>query len=939
MINAMLSNIPIRRKLMLMMLLVSATVLIFTCGAFIVVEYQAYRQSMVRYMQTMAQMIAANSTAALAFDNQDDATEVLAALQAETNITNAALYAANGTLFATYPRDLSLHAVRALPASPGADGPRFEGEYFIEVAPVAQDGRRLGTLYIKSDLRALYQRIELYSLVAAAMAGIALLLAYVLSRTLQARISAPVLALADAAQAVAERHDYSIRVTKRGGDEFGLLTDAFNHMLTRIEHQSHEVLEGRELLRAIIDTAVEGIITIDEQGTIEALNPAATHIFGYPRHEVLGRNVKMLMPPHYATHHDQYLLNYLSTGERKIIGSGREVAGMRKDGSQFPMELAVIEVRLSGKRKFSGFVRDITERKQGELRLKEQLARLDLLHRITGAAAARQDLHSIFEVVLRSLEDNMPIQFGCLCLYNSESRQLIVTSFGAASAVHAARMAMHVRDSLPVNENGLARCVGGELVYEPDVAAVPSAFPRRLADAGLHALVAAPLLVENKVFGVLLAARTTSHSFSSSDCEFLRQLSEHVALAAHNAQLYSTLQQTYEDLRQSQQTVLEQERLRALGQMASGVAHDINNAISPITLYTESLLEREPNLSERARSYLATIQRAIDDVAQTVSRMREFYRAREPQLTLAQIDVNNIAKQVIDLTRVRWRDVPQERGAVIDLKIELATPVPPIMGAENEIRDALTNLIFNAVDAMPQGGTLTVQSRSIQRGDDADEAVSLEVRDTGVGMSDEVRNRCLEPFFTTKGERGTGLGLAMVYGMVKRHSAELQIDSAPGRGTTMRLLFPSAAATAGVVTQSMLARVALRPLKLLLVDDDPLLIESLQEILQRDGHAVTAANSGQAGIDVFQQACAAAAVFDAVITDLGMPYVDGRRVAAAIKHASPATPVILLTGWGQRLMDDNDIPMHVDRVLNKPPKLEQLRRALAELIPFATRSS
>ncbi len=212
-----------------------------------------------------------------------------------------------------------------------------------------------------------------------------------------------------------------------------------------------------------------------------------------------------------------------------------------------------------------------------------------------------------------------------------------------------------------------------------------------------------------------MAARREPESFSSGDCEFLRQLSEHVALAAHQAQLYDALQRAYEDLRQSQETVVQQERLRALGQMASGVAHDINNAISPIALYTESLLEREPTLSERARSYLTTIQTAIHDVARTVSRMREFYRPQEGHATLAKIELDRIIRGVVELTQARWRDLPQERGAVIDLQTDFAMPPAAIMGAENEIRDALTNLVFNAADAMPDGGTLTVRTKSVVR--------------------------------------------------------------------------------------------------------------------------------------------------------------------------------------------------------------------------------
>src|SRR5205814_6160787 len=210
--------------------------------------------------------------------------------------------------------------------------------------------------------------------------------------------------------------------------------------------------------------------------------------------------------------------------------------------------------------------------------------------------------------------------------------------------------------------NGLARCVAGELVYEPDTREITFPFPQRFAQAGVHALVVAPLLVESRVFGVLVAARREADSFSSADCEFLRQLSEHVALAAHQAQLYGELQRAYDDLRQSQQAIMQQERLRALGEMASGIAHDINNAISPAALYTEALLEREPGLSDRAREYLATIQNAIEDVAQTVSGMREFYRRREPEPALAPVQLNGVVQRVIDLTRALWSDIPQERG-------------------------------------------------------------------------------------------------------------------------------------------------------------------------------------------------------------------------------------------------------------------------------------
>jgi len=446
----------------------------------------------------------------------------------------------------------------------------------------------------------------------------------------------------------------------------------------------------------------------------------------------------------------------------------------------------------------------------------------------------------------------------------------------------------------------------------------------------LRSVVFAPLQMESQTFGILMAARRETQAFSSADCEFLKQVSEHAALATHQAQLYIALQGAFDDLRLTQQSVMQQERLRALGQMASGIAHDINNAISPISLYTELLLETEPNLSDRARDYLQTIQRSTDDVAHTVTRMREFSRQREPQLTSSAVQINVLVQQVIDISRARWSNMPQERGVVIQMVTQLVSDPPAFMAVESEIREALVNLIFNAADAMADGGTLTLRTK-VAPNPAAQQRIAVEVCDTGVGMSEETRRHCLEPFFTTKGERGTGLGLAMVYGIVQRHGGEIEIESAPGLGTTFRLLFPIAAAAVESGKPAAELAVPARQ-RILIVDDDPLLIRSLRDILERDGHMVVIAHGGQEGIETFRAACAGSDTFAAVFTDLGMPSVDGRQVASAVKAASPFTPVILLTGWGERLLADGDIPPHVDQVLSKPPKLRDLRQALARCL-------
>lgn len=798
---------PIRRKLMTALLLTSGVVMLISSSAFCAYDFLTYRQQTLHNLATLGDAIAANSTAALAFQNPDDAREVLSALRAESHIVDASLYTSDGALFATYPATHT--SVQA--ATPPPDGYRFEGGYLIGVQPVVQGQRRMGSLYLKADLAAVYQRLRSFALIAALVMISTCAAAYLLAARLQRQISEPILALARSVADVSSRQDYTLQVQRPGGYELGVLADSFNNLLVQVE--------------------------------------------------------------------------------------------------------------------------------AARSRLQSQLGRLDLLHRITRAIGERQDLPSIFQVLLGYLEAELPIDFGCIALCDAaDARAVRIAAIGTRSQSLAQRLEIDQQPRVPIGQNGLARCVAGELVYEPDVGAVDFPFPQRFCRAGIQSLVLAPLLVQKRVFGVLIVGRRAVEAFNSTDCEFLRHLSEHIALASHQAQLYGALQQAYDDVRQSQHAILQQERLRALGQMASGIAHDINNAISPIALYTESLLEREPGLSNRTRTCLVTIQRAIEDVAETVSRMRDFYRVRAPEMSLTRVSLNRLIEQVVESTRARWSDLPMQKGVVITMQPNLAPDLPDIMGSETEIRDALTNLVFNAVDAMPEGGTLVLRTRyehpDVEAQAENAPAVHVEVSDTGVGMDEETRRRCLEPFYTTKGERGTGLGLAMVYGMIQRHSAEINIDSAVGRGTTVRLSFIPAQTTLMIAQDTPPGR-STHHLRVLLVDDDPLLLKSVKEVLDADGHTVVAADGGQNGIDTFQTANRNGQPFSVVITDLGMPYVDGRKVAAAVKTESPQTPVVLLTGWGRRLIAENDIPPHVDRILSKPPKLAALRTALAELTPGA----
>jgi signal transduction histidine kinase/ActR/RegA family two-component response regulator len=401
------------------------------------------------------------------------------------------------------------------------------------------------------------------------------------------------------------------------------------------------------------------------------------------------------------------------------------------------------------------------------------------------------------------------------------------------------------------------------------------------------------------------------------------------------------LQQAYEELRRTQQVVVQQERLRALGQMASGIAHDVNNALSPITAYSELLLGKRTIPPETAKDYLKAIHGAGVDIAHIVARMRDFYRRREGSEPLSKMSINLIIEEVIGLTRPRWRDVCQREGVSIQIKPELEADLPILLGDPTELREALINLIFNSLDAMPYGGTIQLITRSVNRpsSDNGERALQVEVRDDGLGMDEKTRRRCLEPFYSTKIQRGgSGLGLAMVYGMMQRHEGTIDIESAPGKGTSVRLTFPFRKAIASEDAATTPQKNSNRALNVLCIDDEQSVLQLLADCLSPFGHHVTVAATGQRGLELFHTAKSKNHPYEVVITDLGMPGLDGRQVAKAIKAESSGTPVIMLTGWGAALRQDNARAPEVDVLIEKPPNIQQLHETLLQVTDPATDS-
>ena len=388
------------------------------------------------------------------------------------------------------------------------------------------------------------------------------------------------------------------------------------------------------------------------------------------------------------------------------------------------------------------------------------------------------------------------------------------------------------------------------------------------------------------------------------------------------------LDNALDELKRAQSKMLEQERLRIVGQMASGIAHDFNNALAPIVGFTELLLERPEIRQDDAKltEFLGLMLEAGKDAASVVRRLRELYRKQPDSTELTVVSLNKVAQQAVQLTEPRWRDEANAAGATIHVEINLPS-VPGILGCESSLREMLMNLILNAVDALPQGGTIRLKTYT------ADHSVFVEVSDTGSGMTEEVRQQCFEPFFSTKGPRGTGLGLAMVKGIVHNHGGHTSVASELGKGTTFTLRFPIQALPEKAVPLAK-PEVPLLRLRILLVDDEMIVRRVHSELLRRDGHQVEAVDSGPAALAAF-----ARQPFDLVVTDMAMEGMSGEQLAVHIQKLAPGTPIILLTGFGDLIQAREQKVPGVSVVLGKPATLDKLRTAVRKAMQAAPKGA
>jgi signal transduction histidine kinase len=560
-------------------------------------------------------------------------------------------------------------------------------------------------------------------------------------------------------------------------------------------------------------------------------------------------------------------------------------------------------------------------------RLEDLVFKLGTLNETVELAARIPKIQDLLGLVLQNTMRAVRATIGSIMILDSDRQTLrLAVSRGIPDEVASG---VEVR----VGEGIAGKVVElGEPVLVDDVASDPRFSKPNAPQYGSGSFICMPIRVADRVIGVINMAKKKEaggpapHPFSPTDLQFLNALLTYIGYSVDNARLLEDarqsarqLQAVVDDLKTTQAQLVRGETLRAMGQLSSGMAHHLNNLLAVIVGRTQLLLRTVEDAG--VRRALQIVERTALDGAEVVRRVQRFGRV-EPVSGALAVDLNELAREVVELTRPHWQDEAQRRGRRVEVQLAPGT-IPPVAGEPAQLREVLVNVLLNATDAMLQGGAVRVRTW-VDGG-----RVHCAVIDSGVGMSEDVRRRVLEPFFTTKGPRSTGLGLSVAYGTIERHGGTLTIDSAEGQGTTVTISLP--AAPAGVEAP---ARLAPPPppalLRILVIDDEPEVREILADLLEAEGHTVRQASGGREGLGLL----AAGERVDVVLTDLGMPEMRGSEVARTIHERWAGLPVGLVTGWGEQELTDDE-RRRVDFVIAKPYSRDLLREVLSGIRPRA----
>ncbi len=639
----------------------------------------------------------------------------------------------------------------------------------------------------------------------------------------------------------------------------------------RVTERTQELKDSEGRLSAIVNTAVDGIITINEKGLITSFNPAAEKMFGYSKDEVLCKNVSVLMPSPFRQEHDQYLQNYYHTGKQRFMNQRREVVAKRKDGSVFPVGISVGETYLENERLFTGLIRDITEQKQAQ----EELVKNQ----------------NLLKAIVEGTSDAMFVK-------DIEGRYLLCNSTVTQMLGKPKEEILYKKDSdLFPPDNALQMRKTDQHILAEDALIT---FEETIEFEGVH-----------RTFITTKGVYRDEHGKVNGSFGISRDITEQKLM---------------------EQRLRQRQKMEAIGSLAGGIAHDFNNLLFGMLGYVEMLQESMP-MESRDRKDLAKVIQAGNRAKDLVRQILTF--SRQTEEAVSSLIVGPILKEALKLLR-------STLPSTIEICTELDSSVARISGNPTQIHQIIMNLCTNASYAMePNGGILKVGLKEIDIAPqfavlhDMQEGTYLQltVSDTGSGMSQETLDRIFEPFFTTKpiGE-GTGMGLAVVHGIVKNHGGTIVVKSKEGKGTTFHIFFPIIQRLPEFPASSDSAQSpSLSPVqgRILMVDDEFLITTMLSKFLNQIGFEVISSNNSKKALQLFRKD---PDQFDLILTDQTMPHMTGIQLVQLIREVRPSIPIILMTGFDKNLTPERIKQAGVQKFLFKPIETQQLADAIQSLM-------
>lgn len=680
------------------------------------------------------------------------------------------------------------------------------------------------------------------------------------------------------------------------------------------------LLQSQERNRAIVDTALDGVIIIDSAGVVSDWNVQATAIFGWSREEVLGKALsETIIPERDRQAHKQGLQDFLLTGTGAILNRRIETIVQHRDGRELPVELAVSPVQVGNTYIFSAFIRDITERRRAERRLASQYA-------VTRVLAESATLEEAVPKIIQAIGESLEWELCVFWRVDKAADVLRCLDQWLRPSLQAEPFMQATWQLVLTRGEGLSGRIwaSGKPAWVTDIALASTSLQREAArEVGFHGAFGFPVQVGGEIEGVI---ELYSRQVQQPDDELLKMVEDiglKVGQFGERAGTERALRETEAQLRQAQ-------KMEAVGRLAGGVAHDFNNLLTVIRGYSELLLMRLMP-ADSMRNEMEEIKKAADRASELTRQLMAFSRR---QFVVAKVlDLNSLISNMEGmLRRLLGEDI-------VEFCAELDSSAGAIKADPGQIEQVVMNLVVNARDAMPKGGCLTIQTQNvtIEKGARRDAVgvesgsyVLLAVRDTGHGMDAEIQSHLFEPFFTTKRQgKGTGLGLSTVYGIVKRSGGTITVESAPGLGTTFRIYFPrveqeaQGAAVVDVVTPESGRETVL------LVEDEPSLRRLVHETLRLQGYTVLEARHG---IEALLTAAKYGGPIHLLLTDVVMPQMNGPEVAAELLIVRPGIKVLYMSGYPDHPVFDQGDMNRETSFLAKPFSPNVLAKKVREIL-------